>query len=371
MLLESKTPNLLLSTDFEFDPSRLSSRAPSASPKPQSAATESSTDTCDPRQLTVATSSSSEAEAAIEPVKVEAQQPKEHKPTLSQTISNFDFLDSTGLPTLPVELEDSFDSIYPSHSTDNATFLGAKRQRTDLLPVSSKEDSFFSEDSFTDSEDDSLASPWLQTPSEIDSSFCSDMSMVFSHATSVADAEDFQQDNQAADTNDQGETGDDQQDANLDQSGDDGGSAGATSSGRRGRKQSMTDDPSKTFVCALCNRRFRRQEHLKRHYRSLHTQDKPFDCQECGKRFSRSDNLSQHARTHGSGSFPLEVNPEGVQATAGGEQQLADDNHDRMAHMLYEAAKRIGAEPSEHSSSSEGDSSTIGGEKKRKRKRDA
>lgn len=68
---------------------------------------------------------------------------------------------------------------------------------------------------------------------------------------------------------------------------------------RRGRKQSLTDDPSKTFVCTLCSRRFRRQEHLKRHYRSLHTQDKPFECSDCGKKFSRSDNLAQHARTHG------------------------------------------------------------------------
>ncbi|KAI5815948.1 hypothetical protein BZA77DRAFT_69681 [Pyronema omphalodes] len=69
---------------------------------------------------------------------------------------------------------------------------------------------------------------------------------------------------------------------------------------RRGRKQSLTEDPSKTFVCHLCTRRFRRQEHLKRHFRSLHTKDKPFSCGECGKKFSRSDNLSQHARTHGS-----------------------------------------------------------------------
>lgn len=69
---------------------------------------------------------------------------------------------------------------------------------------------------------------------------------------------------------------------------------------RRGRKQSLTEDPSKTFVCHLCTRRFRRQEHLKRHFRSLHTKDKPFSCNECGKKFSRSDNLSQHARTHGS-----------------------------------------------------------------------
>jgi hypothetical protein len=76
---------------------------------------------------------------------------------------------------------------------------------------------------------------------------------------------------------------------------------------RRGRKQSLTEDPSKTFVCELCNRRFRRQEHLKRHYRSLHTQEKPFECNECGKKFSRSDNLAQHARTHGSGAIVMDL----------------------------------------------------------------
>lgn len=76
---------------------------------------------------------------------------------------------------------------------------------------------------------------------------------------------------------------------------------------RRGRKQSLTEDPTKTFVCDLCNRRFRRQEHLKRHYRSLHTMEKPFECHECGKKFSRSDNLAQHARTHGSGAIVMNI----------------------------------------------------------------
>jgi len=69
---------------------------------------------------------------------------------------------------------------------------------------------------------------------------------------------------------------------------------------RRGRKQSLTNDPSRAFVCHLCTRRFRRHEHLKRHFRSLHTKEKPFSCSKCGKKFSRSDNLSQHVRTHGS-----------------------------------------------------------------------
>ncbi|KAK7206937.1 hypothetical protein BZA70DRAFT_275374 [Myxozyma melibiosi] len=67
---------------------------------------------------------------------------------------------------------------------------------------------------------------------------------------------------------------------------------------RRGRKPSLVEDPTKAFVCAHCNRRFRRHEHLKRHFRSLHTREKPFRCDKCSKSFSRSDNLTQHIRTH-------------------------------------------------------------------------
>ncbi|KAK9381704.1 uncharacterized protein V2V93DRAFT_367627 [Kockiozyma suomiensis] len=67
---------------------------------------------------------------------------------------------------------------------------------------------------------------------------------------------------------------------------------------RRGRKPSLVEDPTKAFLCAHCNRRFRRHEHLKRHFRSLHTREKPFQCDECSKSFSRSDNLAQHIRTH-------------------------------------------------------------------------
>ncbi|KAM0788344.1 hypothetical protein ACM66B_001485 [Microbotryomycetes sp. NB124-2] len=58
----------------------------------------------------------------------------------------------------------------------------------------------------------------------------------------------------------------------------------------------------KVFQCLVpgCNKLFKRSEHLKRHVRSMHTDEKPFQCQwpDCGKRFSRHDNLSQHLRTH-------------------------------------------------------------------------
>ncbi|KAK5076279.1 hypothetical protein LTR64_006243 [Lithohypha guttulata] len=134
------------------------------------------------------------------------------------------------------------------------------------------------------------------------------------------------------------------------------------STNRRGRKQSLTEDPSKTFVCNLCSRRFRRQEHLKRHYRSLHTQDKPFECNECGKKFSRSDNLAQHARTHGSGAIIMGV-------LENGELQPRLPFDDEMGQVLYEAAQRAAAASSSSGSSSDS-SSSEGKRGMKKRKRD-
>ncbi|KAI0409636.1 hypothetical protein F4802DRAFT_604317 [Xylaria palmicola] len=132
---------------------------------------------------------------------------------------------------------------------------------------------------------------------------------------------------------------------------------------RRGRKQSLTEDPSKTFVCELCNRRFRRQEHLKRHYRSLHTQDKPFECNECGKKFSRSDNLAQHARTHGSGAIVMNL-------LDGSEDSLemiapADSDYHNFGKVLFQVASEIPGSGSDFSSDDSQNESN--GKKKRKR----
>ncbi len=132
---------------------------------------------------------------------------------------------------------------------------------------------------------------------------------------------------------------------------------------RRGRKQSLTEDPSKTFVCELCNRRFRRQEHLKRHYRSLHTQDKPFECNECGKKFSRSDNLAQHARTHGSGAIVMNLldgSEEGLDMMA-----PADSDYHNFGKVLFQVASEIPGSGSDFSS--DDSQSESSGKKKRKR----
>jgi len=151
---------------------------------------------------------------------------------------------------------------------------------------------------------------------------------------------------------------------------------------RRGRKQSLTEDPSKTFVCDICGRRFRRQEHLKRHYRSLHTQEKPFECSECGKKFSRSDNLAQHARTHGNG-IPLNIieDPEAIAAATAaslhpvyahpalmGTPGFVGEDYHTLGKTLFHMASEIpGSSSSELSSSSSGDESSDQGKKKRKR----
>lgn len=68
--------------------------------------------------------------------------------------------------------------------------------------------------------------------------------------------------------------------------------------GRKENKEADLVDKSKIFVCSYCSRRFKRQEHLKRHFRSLHTHEKPYDCEICHKKFSRNDNLNQHLKIH-------------------------------------------------------------------------
>ncbi|KAH0542061.1 hypothetical protein FGG08_003526 [Glutinoglossum americanum] len=54
--------------------------------------------------------------------------------------------------------------------------------------------------------------------------------------------------------------------------------------------------------CDICHSTFARAEHLSRHKRTVHSQEKKFQCDICGKTCSRSDNLRQHRKTHGPAS---------------------------------------------------------------------
>ncbi|ODQ79510.1 hypothetical protein BABINDRAFT_161903 [Babjeviella inositovora NRRL Y-12698] len=73
----------------------------------------------------------------------------------------------------------------------------------------------------------------------------------------------------------------------------------------RGRKAPLSrvaktpeDIMNRQHECKVCGGRFGRLEHLKRHFRSIHTEEKPYTCQLCHKGFSRSDNLVQHVKVH-------------------------------------------------------------------------
>ena len=302
--------------------------------------------------------------------------PSKHKavPSESKIVSPAEFLSN---PTFEAFFENETDEQLPVINfapTDNAVFVGNKRQRTELAQLPNDDESFFSEDSFSESDDENLASTWLLTTSDLENSFCSDMSA----AASPHGSQNFDSDMNQGTYDGQGQeqqTGDDDRsvvDGQLGYDPNDVDDDGNPNINRRGRKQSLTEDPSKTFVCHLCNRRFRRQEHLKRHYRSLHTQEKPFKCQECGKQFSRSDNLSQHQRTHGSGSFPLTVVDGHHMPTDMPMAHMGhvDSDSERMTQVILSTAATVMAPLSDGSSSEMSDSMSSSSKKGSKRKRD-
>ncbi|KAJ1734367.1 hypothetical protein LPJ61_001117 [Coemansia biformis] len=56
-------------------------------------------------------------------------------------------------------------------------------------------------------------------------------------------------------------------------------------------------DPTKPFACSLCDSRFGRMEHVKRHL-LVHTGERHYECTVCSKPFARRDNMVQHQRSH-------------------------------------------------------------------------
>jgi 5-methylcytosine-specific restriction endonuclease McrA len=294
-----------------------------------------------------------------------------------------------------LDSEDEFaNNLVDFHPIGNTYFLGDKRQRLGTYLLD--EDEFLSERGLEDLDDqEAFAQSGLPSaePSDLiaaegdateDSEEMSSKKKVTSRrslkrgSTSESSSDSLAKKTQALATSRSGQsetassvqqsTASSRQNSTANASSSADSPAAPVSVNRRGRKQSLTDDPSKTFVCSLCSRRFRRQEHLKRHYRSLHTQDKPFECHECGKKFSRSDNLAQHARTHGGGSIVM-----GVIDTNGSNTQPALDEPEprSLAIALYEAANA--ATKSTTSESSDGtisDTSSVGGRPAKKRRRE-
>src|SRR5579862_2312816 len=362
------------------------SLSPSPSPLPRSSISDTEFDFCDPRNLTVASSEFATTTVSTEfpplPTLCTGDD-NEHRIMLgnesitlntdTSTRSTFDFSSNSAMmgmhgldefSELDHDSEDEFVTGLVSLPTENAIYFGAKRQRMGLLGL--EDDSFLSEDESEDfDEEEPLAIPALPIPASINASRRSSQGSAKKQKKqsrkfrkSLTDDEDgFDFDNMISaarfevnfNTAARGESSSTAQNtgkqaqssAAQSQTSTDGNQSGSGSDAqapppppvvRRGRKQSLTEDPSKTFVCDLCSRRFRRQEHLKRHYRSLHTQEKPFECNECGKKFSRSDNLSQHARTHGSGAIVMGVLENGEIAP---HMSYEDHSPTPIGHVLF------------------------------------
>ncbi|KAF2405344.1 hypothetical protein EJ06DRAFT_552748 [Trichodelitschia bisporula] len=373
------------------------SLSPSPSPIPRVDFQEQDSNCCDPRDLTVSASEfpalptlcPGDDEAHNLMLRGELFTPKTEElkiPTPAQFLGI-----SHGLPTfeLPFELDGEDDSHLHFTTSENVHFLGNKRQRTDIVPTFSEDDSLL-DDSFSDFEDD-LQAPGLLTPSDSDLSFCSeDFEMKMRSKKRPAprrDAHEHEDENTDSDymhqSTRQSSTSHHGSELNAEAGASDSPAVSSsdaatpqqpTQVSRRGRKQSLTEDPSKTFVCTLCSRRFRRQEHLKRHYRSLHTHEKPFECNDCGKKFSRSDNLSQHQRTHGSGSIVMGVlteAPGGYPHDMYAPQQGPQDPS-ALGALLFDAAaaaSALGGSSSE-SMSGHSDLDQAAVDRKKKRKRD-
>jgi len=287
---------------------------------------------------------------------------EEHKPMLRGNVSpaklhhtvpsqnDFSF---GGIPTF----EPLFDLDVEEFAADGAHFANLKRARTDS--GATQEISFFTESNF--SEDGSLLSPASEFSSfsEQNMSFDYQQSAQQTPARKHTSADQHTQQKQTAQSA--------RSNASSPSHNTPTAQSSQSSATRRGRKQSLTDDPSKTFVCTLCSRRFRRQEHLKRHYRSLHTHDKPFECTDCGKKFSRSDNLSQHQRTHGAGTVVMGVLGAGEQQGLGFQQQDYTDASE-LGSMLFDTTAQMAVSSSSSSSQSGySDEDATGSAKKRRR----
>lgn len=100
----------------------------------------------------------------------------------------------------------------------------------------------------------------------------------------------------------------------------------------------------KVYTCKVpgCGKCFKRSEHLKRHVRSIHTDEKPFLCPypSCNKRFSRHDNLNQHARVHTSMGGVAGVAGEEFDAASG--HAMSHLNHPLAHPMVLSAGPQGG-----------------------------
>lgn len=358
------------------------SQSPSPAPYARSVSSEQDIDFCDPRNLTVGTGAANltltpEATVFTGLVEDDKRVQPQSRPAVTGTQPALSFN-----PEIPDDLP-SFEDLSDLESEEDyvnslvnfgTADVGRPRACTGSSVVSLGHGSFIGDEELSFDENDSFQFPSLPSPPSTVGSFEEprrEKRVKVSHNMMASSAAGAEAHSGCTDNHDHHDHQQNADSAAKDGAASDGNESSESEAGnnshpapanRRGRKQSLTEDPSKTFVCELCNRRFRRQEHLKRHYRSLHTQDKPFSCNECGKKFSRSDNLAQHARTHGSGAVVMNLLGEGEISYEGASMADASvGDYSAYGKVLFQIASEIPGSSGE-SSADEGDES-----KKRKR----
>jgi len=357
------------------------SLSPSPPPYARSVTSEQDVDFCDPRNLTVSATSNPTLAPEFSLSGLGEESKIEHNSNSDAAVapqSNFGINPALvhGLPTFEefsdLESEDDFVNSLVNLGDNTTADVGRPRACTGSSVVSLGHGSFIGDEDLTFDETETFQFPALPSPcSHVSEDTHQDkrqkkncgkkadrtIAPIMAAAATESDSPQEQTVNTAASVSSesQASSGSESQSAPL--------PAPPT---RRGRKQSLTEDPSKTFVCDLCNRRFRRQEHLKRHYRSLHTQEKPFECNECGKKFSRSDNLAQHARTHAGGAIALNLIDEADGASFDASMMSAtSEDYNAYGKVLFQIASEVPGSSSDLSSEDGSDQ----GEGKKKRKR--
>lgn len=72
-----------------------------------------------------------------------------------------------------------------------------------------------------------------------------------------------------------------------------------TSSRRLGQHvKNCHEDQERRYQCKICDKKFKRKEHLKSHETHAHSDARPYVCQVCGKSYKGRGSLSLHQRSH-------------------------------------------------------------------------
>lgn len=381
VFIHSQPPRVpsLSSTTSDFSNISCPSLSPSPAPYARSVSSENDVDFCDPRNLTVSAAANSTLSSEFslnglgEDETSYSEQGSIDTSAFSQPVFDFSPAIASGLPAFE-ELSD-FESEDDLSSLVQSGEVSRPRACTGSSVVSLGHGSFIGDEDFGFDDSDSFSFSALPSPPASIEAVEEGHKDKRQKKNNDKDNQAIQPimhtaaaaaDNQSAEIDERSEEASPAPSDSNSSAGDDTPSAPAPApTTRRGRKQSLTEDPSKTFVCDLCNRRFRRQEHLKRHYRSLHTQEKPFECHSCGKKFSRSDNLAQHARTHDSSAMAMDLISvaEHSATDAGMIRPLSVDEYANYGKVLFQISSEVPGSGSDQSSEEGSDN----GKKKRKR----